>query len=239
MRCAGAGQPMRRRLDVAAGALACALLASLLQGCNKEPGCRIQDVYEQLLVNDKRGFTREQLERAGVWLCARHSARPETYKGKECCSRPEEVFHDGEIPDMMVGDSQALLLLRCPSTTYPGTGEIKQRITCAKDFYFDDPDGPMKEELALHFDAERRPASCSVDNAAWLTAGGGRGPHRNSTDRKAREEQQAALDPEVPDDPAAKIARVPNGPTELRQVAADSVVFTPRPERKPRRPRGV
>mmetsp|Transcript_103084 Transcript_103084/g.274072 ORF Transcript_103084/g.274072 Transcript_103084/m.274072 type:complete len:250 (-) Transcript_103084:60-809(-) len=153
-----------------AGAAAWAVLPLALQGCGKGPGCKIQDVYAQLQVNGRTGFNQDQLKGVGVWLCARHSGKQETYRGEEACSKPEEVFADGELPDIMVGDVREMLLVRCPSSTYPGTGEIKQRVTCGKDYYFDDPDGPMKEELAIYFDTGRKSMNCQVDDDAGRLA---------------------------------------------------------------------
>eukprot|EP00416_Gambierdiscus_australes_P023113 CAMPEP_0171071616 /NCGR_PEP_ID=MMETSP0766_2-20121228/10419_1 /TAXON_ID=439317 /ORGANISM="Gambierdiscus australes, Strain CAWD 149" /LENGTH=185 /DNA_ID=CAMNT_0011528165 /DNA_START=142 /DNA_END=700 /DNA_ORIENTATION=+ len=132
----------------------------LLEGCGPTPSCKIADVYPKLQVNGRTGLSRLQLAHAGVWLCARHSAKRETYKGAEACSEPEEVFTNGELPDILAGDVQALLLVRCPSLTYPG-GQIMQRVTCSRDYYFAEPDGPLEQELSIHFDGNRK-----ADNAA-------------------------------------------------------------------------
>mmetsp|Transcript_3966 Transcript_3966/g.9281 ORF Transcript_3966/g.9281 Transcript_3966/m.9281 type:complete len:177 (-) Transcript_3966:174-704(-) len=144
----------------------CLITMGLLEGCGPTPSCKIADVYPKLQVNGRTGLSRLQLAHAGVWLCARHSAKRETYKGAEACSEPEEVFTNGELPDILAGDVQALLLVRCPSLTYPG-GQIMQRVTCSRDYYFAEPDGPLEQELSIHFDGNRKADNCRCNSTGW------------------------------------------------------------------------
>lgn len=144
-----------------------ALLAlSQLQGCafiDKDEPCRIDAVYGLIRVNGKTGLTKEQLDQAKVKLCARHTGATETYEGEGACSTPEKVFPDGTLPDIMTGDSQALLLIVCPTNTYPSNKDI-QRVICNRN---------VTGGLSLHFDDYSTSADCrspeAAENAAAAT----------------------------------------------------------------------
>lgn len=144
--------------------------ALLLQGCSHaKTSCTIADIYPLIMVDGKTNLTKSQLEEAGITLCARHTARQETYQGEGACSKPEKVFLDGELPDIMTGDSQALLLVRCPTASY-SNGKDMQRVLCTKDYASDDDASSNsnismwedERELSIRFDDTRVSANCET-----------------------------------------------------------------------------
>jgi len=138
---------------------ACVLL---LQGCLElvsPGGCNIKDVYGLIDVDGKTGFTKNELAKKGIALCARHMARKETYKGEHACSEPDEVFPDGFLPNLLSGDLQALLLVRCPTGESLPNNNM-QRITCSSDYWTDEDE----DRYVFYFDGGRRPVSCSMDS---------------------------------------------------------------------------
>jgi hypothetical protein len=146
------------RLSALLVALFLPLLAAFLQGCGTRRSCNIEDIYGLIQVDGRTGLSRSQIERAGVKLCARHLRKEETYLN-DACVEPERVFMDGELPTPSNGDSNALLLVRCPSTAYPKGKEL-QRVTCSDDFMGELDDGTIEKALHLRFDNYERAANC-------------------------------------------------------------------------------
>jgi len=133
--------------------------ACFLQGCGTRRACKINDIYELIQVDGRTGLTKKELERAGVKLCARHLRKEETYSG-DACTEPDKVFSGGDLPTPANGDPSALLLVRCPSTSYPKGKEL-QRVTCSDDYIGDiDDSGYMMKALHLRFDNYERASNC-------------------------------------------------------------------------------
>jgi len=136
-------------------------LALTLKGCKRVDSCLIEDVYSKIRVNGESGHSKAWLQEHDVTLCARHLGRLETYKDKHACSSVKDVFPDGHLPDVLYGDSEALLLVRCPTASYP-KAQVMQRVTCSTDIVFDPPDGPITRRLALHFDGADKASNCQL-----------------------------------------------------------------------------
>merc|ERR1719502_1199674 len=143
-----------------------ALASVLLQGCGEKRACKISDIYGLIQVDGRTGLTKHELERAGVKLCARHLRKEETYLD-DACVGPEQVFSDGELPTAANGDSNALLLVRCPSSAYPKGKEL-QRVTCSDDFMGEFDDGTIQKALHLRFDNYERAANCLLGSNMTL-----------------------------------------------------------------------
>lgn len=146
---------------------------SLLQGCKlpfigQQPGCKITDVYSMIQVNGRSGLSQEQLNKAGVELCARYEPADHDTYGGGTCNKPIDVFPDGELQDALKeGEKQPVLLVKCPGTTGDEKGEGLQRVTCSTDIYFDKPDGPIRREPMLHVNGERLGENCLTDKTGW------------------------------------------------------------------------
>lgn len=135
-----------------------AALSMALQGCANHRGCKISDVYGMIQVDGRTGLTKTELEKAGVRLCARHMRKEETYRDG-ACGPPEMVFANDELPTSAQGDVNALLLISCPSNSYPKGKEL-QRVTCSDDYVGEGADGTIQKELHLHFDNYDQSANC-------------------------------------------------------------------------------
>jgi hypothetical protein len=140
--------------------LIAASTAFTLQGCETKKGCKIDDVYGLIQVEGRTGWTRSQLEKVGIKLCARHLKKEETYEN-DACMETGEVFADGELPTTANGDVNALLLVRCPSSAYPKGKEL-QRVTCSDDFMGEDEDGDIEQALHIRFDNYERASNCKL-----------------------------------------------------------------------------
>lgn len=133
--------------------------ALLLQGCGPtQKACKISDIYGLIQVDGRTGLSKTELARAGVQLCARHLRKEETYSAG-ACTEPEQVFAGGELPTPSNGDSNALLLVRCPSSAYPKGKEL-QRVTCSDDFMGEMEDGTIEKAVHLRFDNYEIAANC-------------------------------------------------------------------------------
>lgn len=148
-------------------ATAIGAIAFILEGCDSTlhtnaKDCKIADIYPMLQVNGRVGYSKSALDDAGIRLCARHAARMETYQGLDACSKPDEVFPGGHLPDIMVGDSQAMLLVKCPSSEYPNDHNL-QRIICSMDLSFDANNGEEHQVPTVRFDSDRAAANCVIN----------------------------------------------------------------------------
>jgi len=152
------------------------VVAVLLQGCGNRRACKIGDIYALIQVDGRTGLTKHELEKAGVKLCARHLRKEETY-ADDACVDPEHVFVDGELPTPANGDSNALLLVRCPSTAYPKGKEL-QRVTCSDDYMGEMDDGTVEKALHLRFDNYERAANCLLGGNTTMELGS---PNDNAT----------------------------------------------------------
>lgn len=140
------------------------VMMMLLQGCVKQRGCKIDSIYPHLQVNGKKGLSRNQLMQSGVHLCARNIAKKETYMKKDMCSKPEDLFPDGVLPEIGASDLQMLLLVKCPSSIYP-KGYDMQRVTCSHDIVFDENGEWVRKELVLFFDTTHTAENCIVNES--------------------------------------------------------------------------
>mmetsp|Transcript_79222 Transcript_79222/g.144524 ORF Transcript_79222/g.144524 Transcript_79222/m.144524 type:complete len:305 (-) Transcript_79222:107-1021(-) len=154
--------PKRRPLGMLLGA-ACALG---LQGCGNRRACKISDIYGMIQVDGRTGLSKGELEKAGVKLCARHMRREETYRDG-ACNPPEMVFNNDELPTSAQGDVNALLLISCPSTSYPKGKEL-QRVTCNDDYIGEAADGTVQKELHLRFDNYDQSSNCMLSGNRTL-----------------------------------------------------------------------
>lgn len=131
-----------------------------LQGCGNRRACKISDIYGMIQVDGRTGLSKSELDKAGVKLCARHMRREETYRDG-ACNPPEMVFNNDELPTTAQGDVNALLLISCPSTTYPKGKEL-QRVTCSDDYIGEAADGTIQKELHLRFDNYDESSNCML-----------------------------------------------------------------------------
>lgn len=136
-----------------------------------EGSCPIETAYSAIRVNGKTNLTIDELTQAGVYFCARHLGRPDTYIGEHDCATVNHVFPDGRLPDYETGDARALLLLKCPAENYPN-GRDMMRVTCQRIYQLsDDSDnsfmsGHFKEGYGVFFDGVGGAADCYAPAAS-------------------------------------------------------------------------
>jgi len=207
---AAARAPLRRAAVPGCWGTALCAIALLLVGCGKPRACRIADVYGLLQVDGQKGLSERDLSAKGVRLCARHLGKKDSYKGADLCSHPDEIFPSGELLDVGSGDSQAFLLVRCPSVNYPRARDM-QRVTCGSSnsdsFFYDDSE---EDKMMLFFDGAKDPVNCETQansskskrhSEEVLTSAGdqeeGAGSEGSAGDEDGAPEDAAGTEPEM------------------------------------------
>lgn len=175
-------------------------VALLLQGCSPRRACNIDDIYSLIQVDGRTGLTKHELEKAGVKLCARHLRKEETY-ANDACVEPNQVFTEGILPTPANGDSNALLLVRCPSTAYPKGKEL-QRVTCSDDYMGEAQDGTVLKALHLRFDNYERASNCLLSFNTTLDGDDNTTLDRDQTETMPEEimtqDNHSTGDPRIP-----------------------------------------